>query len=109
MTSQPHDPSVTPPPVDPPAGESAPADAPLADARATGGQAHDPDYPERLLAFMRTGWNDTTLAITPSPGGAELRGATGGRVRGVRRPDGDRAVGSREGAGERHDLSVPSR
>ena len=49
MTSQPHDPSVTPPPA------------------ATGGQAHDPDYPERLLAFMRTGWNDTTLAVTPSP------------------------------------------
>ena len=47
MTSQPHDPSVTPPPA--------------------GGQAHDPDYPERLLAFMRTGWNDTTLAVTPSP------------------------------------------
>jgi Xaa-Pro aminopeptidase len=63
MTSQPHDPSVTPPPVAPPAVEPAPA----ADARATSGQAHDPDYPERLLAFMRAGWNDTALPVAPSP------------------------------------------
>ncbi|HKE64555.1 MAG TPA: aminopeptidase P family protein [Micromonosporaceae bacterium] len=32
----------------------------------TGAQAHDPDYPERLLDFMRTGWTDATLDVTPS-------------------------------------------
>jgi Xaa-Pro aminopeptidase len=33
----------------------------------TTGKAHDPDYPEKLLAFMRTSWRDATLDVTPSP------------------------------------------
>ena len=31
------------------------------------GQAHDPDYPEALLAFMRTSWHDTALDVGPVP------------------------------------------
>jgi Xaa-Pro aminopeptidase len=31
----------------------------------TTGQAHDPDYPEKLLAFMRTSWRDTPLDLRP--------------------------------------------
>jgi Xaa-Pro aminopeptidase len=30
-----------------------------------GSQSHDPDFPERFIAFMRTGWRDTTLDVTP--------------------------------------------
>jgi Xaa-Pro aminopeptidase len=34
----------------------------------TGGeQSHDPDFPERLLEFMRTGWREAPLAVTPRP------------------------------------------
>jgi Xaa-Pro aminopeptidase len=33
-----------------------------------GTQSHDPDAPERYLEFMRTGWRDTTLDVSPSPG-----------------------------------------
>jgi Xaa-Pro aminopeptidase len=29
--------------------------------------AHDPEYPERLLAFMRTGWRDTSLPVVRRP------------------------------------------
>jgi Xaa-Pro aminopeptidase len=32
-----------------------------------GGQAHDPDFPEKLLEFMRTGWRDSALAVSPAP------------------------------------------
>jgi Xaa-Pro aminopeptidase len=28
-------------------------------------QSHDPDYPERLLEFMRTGWRDSALDAVP--------------------------------------------
>jgi Xaa-Pro aminopeptidase len=30
-------------------------------------QAQDPDYPERLLDFMRTGWRDADLDVAPRP------------------------------------------
>jgi len=30
-------------------------------------ESHDPDYPERLLAFMRTGWRDTPLEVEARP------------------------------------------
>jgi Xaa-Pro aminopeptidase len=32
-----------------------------------GGVAHDPEYPERLLTFMRTGWRDARLPVTRRP------------------------------------------
>lgn len=44
------------------------ADSLAADTEVTGSQAHDPDYPRKLLEFMRTSWNDTTLDVTPSTG-----------------------------------------
>jgi Xaa-Pro aminopeptidase len=28
-------------------------------------ESHDPDFPEAFLQFMRTGWRDDTLAVTP--------------------------------------------
>jgi Xaa-Pro aminopeptidase len=47
----------------------------MADKQRTGTQAdeaakteaHDPDFPEKLLAFMRTGWRDDALEVTPRP------------------------------------------
>jgi Xaa-Pro aminopeptidase len=30
-------------------------------------ESHDPDYPEAFLAFMRGGWRDDALAVTPLP------------------------------------------
>ncbi len=30
-------------------------------------QAHDPDYPQKLRAFMRTGWQESTLDSSPRP------------------------------------------
>lgn len=36
-------------------------------AASGGEQSHDPDYPERLLEFMRSGWRDTDLAAAPAP------------------------------------------
>ncbi|HEY2674949.1 MAG TPA: aminopeptidase P family protein, partial [Rugosimonospora sp.] len=33
-------------------------------------QSHDPDFPEKFLAFMRTSWRDSTLDVTPGPGAA---------------------------------------
>jgi Xaa-Pro aminopeptidase len=30
-------------------------------------QAHDPDYPQRLREFMRTGWRDSALETSPRP------------------------------------------
>ncbi|WP_327005428.1 aminopeptidase P family protein [Dactylosporangium sp. NBC_01737] len=32
-----------------------------------GGQSHDPDFPDRFIEFMRTGWRDSTLDVTPRP------------------------------------------
>jgi Xaa-Pro aminopeptidase len=32
-----------------------------------GGQSHDPDFPDKLLEFMRTGWRDSALAVQPAP------------------------------------------
>lgn len=32
-----------------------------------GEQSHDPEYPERLREFMRTGWRDSEVAVTPRP------------------------------------------
>src|SRR5947209_2084950 len=29
--------------------------------------SHDPDFPETLLAFMRTGWADRALDVAPAP------------------------------------------
>ncbi|GII21732.1 aminopeptidase P family protein [Planosporangium mesophilum] len=34
---------------------------------AEGTQSHDPDFPERLLEFMRTGWRDSTLEVKARP------------------------------------------
>lgn len=44
----------------------------------TTGEAHDPDFPEKLLAFMRTSWRDATLDVDVSaaaPRFAERRAA----------------------------------
>ncbi|HEU4346143.1 MAG TPA: aminopeptidase P family protein [Actinoplanes sp.] len=30
-------------------------------------ESHDPDYPEAFLEFMRTGWRDDPLTVTPAP------------------------------------------
>ena len=30
-------------------------------------ESHDPDHPEKLLEFMRTGWRDTDLDVSPVP------------------------------------------
>jgi Xaa-Pro aminopeptidase len=30
-------------------------------------ESHDPDFPEKFLAFMREGWLDTTLPVGPRP------------------------------------------
>ncbi|MGC9665708.1 aminopeptidase P family protein [Planosporangium sp. 12N6] len=49
--------------------------------RAEGTQSHDPDFPERLLEFMRTGWRDTTLdtkARAEAPQHAKRRAALAG-------------------------------
>jgi Xaa-Pro aminopeptidase len=32
-----------------------------------GTASHDPDFPGRLLEFMRTGWRDSALDVAPSP------------------------------------------
>jgi Xaa-Pro aminopeptidase len=32
-----------------------------------GTTAHDPDFPERFVEFMRTGWRETQLAVPPLP------------------------------------------
>jgi Xaa-Pro aminopeptidase len=32
---------------------------------ATGSQSHDPDFPERFREFMRTGWRDSALDVSP--------------------------------------------
>ncbi|GAA0723539.1 aminopeptidase P family protein [Dactylosporangium roseum] len=31
----------------------------------TGSQSHDPDFPERFIQFMRTGWRDSSLDTAP--------------------------------------------
>jgi Xaa-Pro aminopeptidase len=33
--------------------------------QAAGGQSHDPDFPERFIGFMRTGWRDSALDVAP--------------------------------------------
>ncbi|RKR86940.1 Xaa-Pro aminopeptidase [Micromonospora pisi] len=30
-------------------------------------ESHDPDFPEKFLAFMREGWRDAALAVNPRP------------------------------------------
>src|SRR2546430_3447416 len=37
------------------------------ETKAAGTESHDPDHPEKLLAFMRTGWRDTDLDVSPVP------------------------------------------
>jgi Xaa-Pro aminopeptidase len=32
-----------------------------------GTASHDPDFPDRLLAFMRTGWSDRAVEVSPAP------------------------------------------
>ncbi|MEV4756262.1 aminopeptidase P family protein [Micromonospora sp. NPDC049559] len=32
-----------------------------------GTESHDPDFPEKFLAFMREGWRDSTLPVGPRP------------------------------------------
>jgi Xaa-Pro aminopeptidase len=39
----------------------------MSEAKADGTQSHDPDYPEKLLEFMRTGWRDAPLEAAPRP------------------------------------------
>jgi Xaa-Pro aminopeptidase len=42
-----------------------------------GQQAHDPEFPERFVEFMRTGWRDTELDVAPraeAPDHAKRRG-----------------------------------
>ncbi|WFE41247.1 aminopeptidase P family protein [Micromonospora sp. WMMD998] len=34
---------------------------------ADGTESHDPDFPEAFLSFMRQGWRDTELSVTPRP------------------------------------------
>ena len=34
---------------------------------AAGTESHDPDFPEKFLAFMREGWRDSSLPIGPRP------------------------------------------
>ncbi|GAA2353859.1 aminopeptidase P family protein [Dactylosporangium salmoneum] len=36
-----------------------------ADGAPAGSQSHDPDFPERFREFMRTGWRDAGLDVTP--------------------------------------------
>src|SRR5947207_961985 len=38
-----------------------------ADTKAAGTESHDPDHPEKFLAFMRTDWRDTELPVSPVP------------------------------------------
>jgi Xaa-Pro aminopeptidase len=33
-----------------------------------GTESHDPDFPEKLLEFMRTGWRDSALEMSPAAG-----------------------------------------
>jgi Xaa-Pro aminopeptidase len=33
----------------------------------SGAESHDPDYPQRLLEFMRAGWRDTALDVSARP------------------------------------------
>jgi Xaa-Pro aminopeptidase len=35
--------------------------------RAEGTQSHDPDFPQRFLEFMRSGWRDSTLPVSARP------------------------------------------
>jgi Xaa-Pro aminopeptidase len=37
------------------------------DEQAEGTQSHDPDFPQRFVEFMRTGWRDTTLDVVARP------------------------------------------
>ena len=37
------------------------------ESQATGAQSHDPDYPEKFLKFMRTGWRDSDLSVARRP------------------------------------------
>jgi Xaa-Pro aminopeptidase len=36
-------------------------------AKAAKTESHDPDFPEKLLQFMRTGWREDALEVTPRP------------------------------------------
>lgn len=38
------------------------------DEQKSGTEAHDPDFPEAFLEFMKTGWRDTELPPGPRPG-----------------------------------------
>jgi len=38
-----------------------------ADRQPNGTQSHDPDFPERFVEFMRTGWRETSLDVRPRP------------------------------------------
>jgi Xaa-Pro aminopeptidase len=40
-------------------------EATRADRQPDGTQSHDPDFPERFVEFMRTGWRDTALDARP--------------------------------------------
>jgi len=37
------------------------------ETKAKGTESHDPDFPDKLLEFMRTGWRDDTLDVSPVP------------------------------------------
>jgi Xaa-Pro aminopeptidase len=36
-------------------------------ATSTGSRSHDPEFPQRLLEFMRTGWRDAALPVSSRP------------------------------------------
>jgi Xaa-Pro aminopeptidase len=40
---------------------------PESTAEAARTESHDPDFPEKFLAFMRTGWRDADLPVSPRP------------------------------------------
>ena len=58
--------------------------------------------------FMRTGWRDTELPVSPAARGAQLRQAPRRALRRVPRRDAGDPDRPREGAGQRHRLPVPA-
>ncbi|GAA1788111.1 aminopeptidase P family protein [Planosporangium flavigriseum] len=48
-------------------GEQRAEDTRSAGTPSEGTQSHDPDFPQRFVEFMRTGWRDTSLSVSPRP------------------------------------------
>ena len=49
------------------ADEAPETSANTTNAAGDGTESHDPDFPPKFLEFMRSGWRDDTLAVTPRP------------------------------------------